>query len=492
MPPQREIRVVKIPLSNKERLPDYPQVFPRMPRLYLELLENKAKIKQDLINKEYIPSDEITHTEHTEVHKDHKDKNRGKSHQEDEEIEDLETHKDHKDHKDRKDHKKKDKEVQEDPDDSSKSIEIDSSSKSGAQSTKSTQSSYSSSEENSSVNSSREVNSKEKLKARPKEEKQKENKEAVSDSKEESSKEDSSKAEKTNNISKDEDDLSNRLNELLGDTASEKSSKSIHDKYSKSKESIASQGSKFTPYDKYQQKQQIPRTTQPPPTLAELEAKGQYHKTNELRDINHITTGEYDQEDKKRELIFKFDLLKKSYPLAGPVIPEYTIHSDLNEMQKTYDITVRKLSLDSTVESYKTYLLGGFMVVEFAFGNFLGFDMAGFTQQQIVNMSSYDRLLIELGEKSYVPSGSRWPVELRLLFIIIMNAGFFIVSKMVMRKTGANLLGMVNGMNNPVSTTKPLQKRRMRGPSTNIDEIPDIDSPGHSKPNPNRSESQTN
>ena len=87
------------------------------------------------------------------------------------------------------------------------------------------------------------------------------------------------------------------------------------------------------------------------------------------------------------------------------------------------------------------------MGCEFVMGNFLGFDMQGFTQQQILSMNSYEKLLIELGEKSYVPSGSKWPVELRLLFMIIMNAAFFIVSKMIMKKTGANLLGMVNGMN---------------------------------------------
>ena len=48
----QSIKVVKIPLKRSSIF-DRPQVFPRMPRLYLELIENKAKIKQDLVNKEY-------------------------------------------------------------------------------------------------------------------------------------------------------------------------------------------------------------------------------------------------------------------------------------------------------------------------------------------------------------------------------------------------------------------------------------------------------
>ena len=259
--------------------------------------------------------------------------------------------------------------------------------------------------------------------------------------------------------------MSVRLKELL-----EEDRDSKKDKYNEDKKSVQSRVSKVTPYEKFKQDK---KTFENAPTLAELEAKGYYQGKQELRDINNITTKEYSDEDKKREFIFKFDLLKKSYPSAVATIPEYTIHSDLNEMQKSYDTTVRRLSLDSTVENYKQYLLGGFMLVEFVFGNFLGFDMQGFTQQQIVGMHNYEKLLIELGEKSYVPSGSKWPVELRLLFVIIMNAGFFIVGKVVMRRTGANLLGMMNSVNTPPEI--PKQKRRMKGPDINLENLPNVE-----------------
>ena len=179
---------------------------------------------------------------------------------------------------------------------------------------------------------------------------------------------------------------------------------------------------------------------------------------------------EQEEEDLKRELLFKFELLKKSYRDAD--VPEFNIHSDYKTMDRSYESAVRRLSLDSTVESYKTYMIGGFMLVEYILGGWLKFDMQGFTQQQIINMSSYERLLIELGEKSYIPGGSDWPIEVRLLFLIIINAAVFIVSKMIMKKTGSNVLSMMNSMNAPTLSSAS-KKRKMRGPEIDLNDIPE-------------------
>jgi hypothetical protein len=173
--------------------------------------------------------------------------------------------------------------------------------------------------------------------------------------------------------------------------------------------------------------------------------------------------------------MFSFDLMKRKYP--NSTIPEFNVHSDYRTMKKSYDSTLRMLSLNDSVDTYKNYLIGGFMACEYVFGNYLGFDMEGFTQQQMISMSSYERLLIEIGEKSYVPSGSRWPVELRLTFLILINAAFFVLSKMLMKKTGANLMGMINSMNTSQSTAPITKKRTMRGPRTSLDDvlIPDLE-----------------
>lgn len=207
-----------------------------------------------------------------------------------------------------------------------------------------------------------------------------------------------------------------------------------------------------------------------PPSLQDLEDGGAFD-TGGIKNMSRVSKKEQDSEQKLREYLFKYELLRKSYPSED--IPKFTINSDPEFVSKTYDDILRNLSLSDNINKYKKYLMFGFMGVEALVGNVLGFDMKGFTKQQMIEMSSYEKLIIELGEKSYVPQ-SKWPVELRLLGMIIMNAAFFIASKMALRATGTDVLGNMNAAANAgvnASNIQQRKKQRMSGPSINLDDI---------------------
>ncbi|MFO0089679.1 MAG: hypothetical protein ACK518_02590 [bacterium] len=206
----------------------------------------------------------------------------------------------------------------------------------------------------------------------------------------------------------------------------------------------------------------------PPPQIPSLKDLNVGQKV--VPNLNYMASNA-EEENNKRELLFKFELLKKSYKDSN--IPEFSMHSDYKTMKQTYENTVRKLSIESSVDNYKTYLIGGFMVVEFILGSWMGFDMEGFTQHQISTLGSYERLLVELGEKSYVDEESQWPVEVRLLGMIIMNAAFFIVSKLVTKKTGSsNILNFLASMNS--ARGEPKKTRPMKGPKMDYTQFPNV------------------
>jgi hypothetical protein len=389
------ITVRKIP--SRTQPVDYPQSFPHLGHLYLELLENKRKIKQNLINKPYQPPNRSPDTDLHEVY-NHEDS---------------------------------------DGDSSGRSV-----ASAASRASATSRASVASVASAVSAAAASQV-----LSRAPSVLSSDHDQDSVVESYEQEVHE-----------SPPNGDLTNHLQDLLTD-------KTPPGKYTSAK-----------PSEKYEEYQ---RSRKRAPTLAELEEKGQYHPKTELGDASRLQVND---EDTKRELLFKFDLLKKSYKNSTVSIPTFSVHSDLTMMQKMYDDTVRRLSLDSSVENYKTYLIGAFMGIEFALGKWFNFDMQGYTQQQIISMSSYEKLLIEIGEKSYVPSGKQWPVELRLVFLVIINTAFFIVGKMILKNTGTNLMNMINKMNvappaaPPSTGTKTTNTRRgMKGPSINLDELPDVD-----------------
>ena len=184
----------------------------------------------------------------------------------------------------------------------------------------------------------------------------------------------------------------------------------------------------------------LPAVSQLPPTLSEI--NNQANINAPIKNISYVDTG--DEVKRKRELLFRFDILKKSYKEAN--IPEFSEYTDIATMEQVYEDAVRKVGLDSKVEGYKKFLTMGFFGIEFLFSNIFKIDMSGFAKQQLSSMNSYDRILIELGEKAMIEkSKSQWPAEMRLLFTIVMNAVIFLLMKNVMSGGLTNIIGSIAG-----------------------------------------------
>jgi len=393
---------------------------PKMPRLYLELIENKDKIKQSMINKEYDADDaasDITFFDGKKSSSHAFADNLSDVDEEEEEDELSEATVDKRDNVSEEEEDEEEDEDDEEDDDEDAIV-------------------------------SKPVHT---LKTEEEDEE-----EDDEDEEDEEDEEEDEEEEEDEDEDEDDDDEDDEEEEKEGRV--------------ETMPAVASKMSKSQKYAKILNESM-------PPKLSELEEKGEINTRKTIPNLDRIYHTEDEEDELKRELLFKFELLRKSYKMND--IPDFNIHSDLKQMSRSYESTLRRVSLDSCVENYKQLLIGAFMVLEFILGYLFKFDMQGFTQQQIVNMTQYERLLIELGENSYVPGGSQWPVEVRLLIMVLGNAAIFIIAKMIMKKTGSNLMGMMNSFSQSSSSSGGggggnASKRKMRGPSINPDDIPDI------------------
>lgn len=201
-------------------------------------------------------------------------------------------------------------------------------------------------------------------------------------------------------------------------------------------------------------------------------------------DIYAGLTPEEREVKEKEEYVWRFRILAKQYGRDASIpIPEWNEHSDLTMMKTSYERTLRELYLDDAVEQYRTYLLGGWLVMEYVCTQIIKIDMRGFTAQQTKMMHKYDRMLIELGEKSYTRWGSTLPVEVRLLGLILFQAGIFYLGKMITENFGGSVAELFKGFTGQPpdavkkgdSTTDDVTDnppaKKMRGPSHKASDI---------------------
>lgn len=192
------------------------------------------------------------------------------------------------------------------------------------------------------------------------------------------------------------------------------------------------------------------------PTLDEIQAKNPNEPILK-KEYKFPQTEDEDVAKRRNEVYFQYQVLKRMHPTAP--IPEFTMYADPEMMSQKYEMIAKKLALDSSVENWKRYMIIFVMGLEVVLGK-MSFDVEGFAQQQLIQMNTYDSLLVEMAEKSYTPNGkSKWPVEVRLAMLLTVNMAMFIICRMIQKRTGTNLLGSINSQLNP-----DMGERLMRGP----------------------------
>ena len=141
--------------------------------------------------------------------------------------------------------------------------------------------------------------------------------------------------------------------------------------------------------------------------------------------MEYISRSEESEITQKRELLSKFQILRKKYPIAK--IPEFSEFTDINTLRREYESIEKQLKIEMSVINYKQYLVMAFIGLEFVLKNFLQYeDIIGFANFQKEKMHEYESLLIEIGEKYYVDEKSQFPVEMRLAGMIFFNMATFV------------------------------------------------------------------
>lgn len=116
---------------------------------------------------------------------------------------------------------------------------------------------------------------------------------------------------------------------------------------------------------------------------------------------------------------------------------------DYDTIKTEYEDLLKTVAIKSKIQTSESYLMIGFACCEMVLAK-VGFDMEGYSAYQAQCMDKYKTLLEELGEKSYVPpTVSRWPVEIRLIGLILFQTTMFVVSKVVFKKTNLDILSIL-------------------------------------------------
>jgi len=183
----------------------------------------------------------------------------------------------------------------------------------------------------------------------------------------------------------------------------------------------------------------------------------EYYERKQQQQARVSNRPNYDKITKEQEIYLrsefkvKFGILRSSYPQWEVIEPHDSL--TLDQIHDLYDHYLKQIMISRETGNYKTYMVIFLMVIEVIGVKFLKLNMSGYTMSQLRIMNRYDSLFMELGEKYLIAGGSDWPVEARIIMMMLFNAVIFLVvrylcSWMGMEGIADTLQSMIDSMLN--------------------------------------------
>lgn len=156
--------------------------------------------------------------------------------------------------------------------------------------------------------------------------------------------------------------------------------------------------------------------------------------------------------EEKSDILWSLKKLKRYY--TGKSFPHYDEFTSINDLKRILKEVKREAILDENVNQTRQYITMVWFALEKVCTEYLSIDLSGFTAYETQHMNEYQKVLVEIGERSYLNWSEGFPPELKLVYLMLTHAALFHV-----KKNTTNFVDFIN-----ILDTKQNQGE-MRGPS---------------------------
>lgn len=197
----------------------------------------------------------------------------------------------------------------------------------------------------------------------------------------------------------------------------------------------------------------------PPETISEHPRGTHKSEINDIieeyedEDMNvneEIVDKEALNQEERSDILWSLKKLKRYQNIKS--FPHYDEFTPLNDLKRILKEIKREAILDENVNQTRQYMMMGWFGLEKICTEYLSIDLSGFTAYETQNMNEYEKVLVELGERSYLNWSEGFPPEFKLLYLMVSHAALFHVKKST-------------SLTNLINTFDPKKSGEMRGPS---------------------------